>query len=342
MGAFPKKHSVNKFRVIHDLSWPPGRSVNDFITDDCSVHYIQMDDIVRLVKEQGQNALMSKLDLEDAYKHILVRQTDQELLGSIWTHIDANGNHIKKYYIDRVLPFGLKSAPRLFNMFADVLQCIMEQKGASSVAHYLDDYFTCGPRGGLVCKRNLDIMLHVCSLIGFSVQPSKVVEPTTKLEYLGIVVDSEDMQLKTSDERIEQMLVELDEWSHRKVCTKRQMLSLIGKLIFMARVVKPGRTFVGRLIESSKHAKFLHHHIRLSGQVQRDIRWWIVFLKRWNGVSMFHNEIWETNVDLHLRSDASDIGYGAYFERAWLAQPFTAFHPIYTLIVVLCSRPPPT
>ena len=44
----------------------------------------------------------------------------------------------------------------------------------------------------------------------------------------------------------------------------------------MARVVKPGRTFVGRLIESSKHAKFLHHHIRLSGQVQRDIRWWIV------------------------------------------------------------------
>ena len=34
MGAFPKKHSVNKYRVIHDLSWPPGRSVNDFITDD--------------------------------------------------------------------------------------------------------------------------------------------------------------------------------------------------------------------------------------------------------------------------------------------------------------------
>jgi hypothetical protein len=39
MGAFEKKHSTGKYRIIHDLSWPPGNSVNENITIDCSVHY---------------------------------------------------------------------------------------------------------------------------------------------------------------------------------------------------------------------------------------------------------------------------------------------------------------
>ena len=45
MGAFLKKRSKNKYRVIHDLSWPPGESINSGITDDCSVQYISIDTV---------------------------------------------------------------------------------------------------------------------------------------------------------------------------------------------------------------------------------------------------------------------------------------------------------
>ena len=72
MGAFPKKRFVNKYRVIHDLSWPPGHSVNDFITEDCSLEYINMDTIAKLVKQSGTGSLLAKLDLEDAYKHMFI------------------------------------------------------------------------------------------------------------------------------------------------------------------------------------------------------------------------------------------------------------------------------
>ena len=41
MGAFKRKH-----RVIHDLSWPPGHSINDFISeDDSRVDYISANQV---------------------------------------------------------------------------------------------------------------------------------------------------------------------------------------------------------------------------------------------------------------------------------------------------------
>ena len=49
MGAFLKKRSNNKYRVIHDLSWPPGQSVNDGISIDCSMNYINIDTKAQLV-----------------------------------------------------------------------------------------------------------------------------------------------------------------------------------------------------------------------------------------------------------------------------------------------------
>ena len=63
MGVFLKKRSPRKIRVIHDLSWPPGESVNDHIFEDCSVHYITMDKIASLVKHCGSGCFMAKLDL---------------------------------------------------------------------------------------------------------------------------------------------------------------------------------------------------------------------------------------------------------------------------------------
>ena len=60
MGAFTKKHST-KVRVIHDLSWPPGRSVNDYIDSNwCTLQYISVQDAVKYVKQYGPGTLMSK------------------------------------------------------------------------------------------------------------------------------------------------------------------------------------------------------------------------------------------------------------------------------------------
>ena len=164
-----KRRSLGKYRVIHDLSWPPGSSINEFISkSDHSMQYISIDNLVQKVVAKGHKCLMAKLDIEDAFKHIIVRPEDVELLGTTWTRQLADGGQIKEYYLDLLLPFLMRSSPKLFNDYG--LEFIMKASGSSEVLHYLDDYFTCGQAGTKECRENLDIMNSVYSLPRWNLQ----------------------------------------------------------------------------------------------------------------------------------------------------------------------------
>ena len=46
-GVIPKSHQINSWRLILDLSFPKGKSVNDGIPKDlCSLHYITVDNAI--------------------------------------------------------------------------------------------------------------------------------------------------------------------------------------------------------------------------------------------------------------------------------------------------------
>ena len=78
---------------------------------------------------------MAKVDLKSAFRIIPVRKQDWELLGIHWRN---------QYYVDTCLPFGLRSAPYLFNQFADALEWILRNNYSLQwVIHYLDDYDVC-------------------------------------------------------------------------------------------------------------------------------------------------------------------------------------------------------
>ena len=64
------------------------------------------------------------------------------------------------------------------------------------------------------------------------------------------------------------------------------MLSLVGQLQHAASVVKPGRTFLRRMIDLSKVVSQLHFTIRLNNAFRADLEWWHLFISRWNGTSL--------------------------------------------------------
>ena len=200
MGAF-ERSTVGKYRVIYDLSWPPHYSINEHIDIDCSVQYVTIDSAINLVKKYGKGTLMAKLDLEDAFKFILVHKDDWELLGTTWERQNNDGTHTKEYYVDVVLPFGSKSSPTLFNNFACALEYIMYNHNVSDVIHYMDDYFTVGPVNTAICENYLENMIKVCQEAGFSIQPTKLVSPTSTLEFLGIEIDSVSMTTRITQKR---------------------------------------------------------------------------------------------------------------------------------------------
>ena len=89
---------------------------------------------------------------------IPVWKLDWELLGMQWNSM---------FYVDTCLPFGLRSAPFLFNEFADTLEWILKNNyNLKWVLHYLDDYVLAGPPGLASCEDDLRCFLQVCENLG--------------------------------------------------------------------------------------------------------------------------------------------------------------------------------
>ena len=69
--------------------------------------------------------------------------------------------------MDAALPFGLRSAPKIFNVVADVLEWIMVEQGSCQVLHYLDDFLFVGEPQLSDCADTMQTAQEVCwSLAG--------------------------------------------------------------------------------------------------------------------------------------------------------------------------------
>ena len=135
--VIPKGHTPGKWCLIVDLSSPAESSVNNDIDKAwCSLSYISIDDVARIIAKIGKGALMGKMDIKSAYCIVPVHPDDQLLLGVKW-----QGG----VYVDTRLLFGLRSAPLIFTAIADALEWIVKQQGVGILLHYLDDFITIGP-----------------------------------------------------------------------------------------------------------------------------------------------------------------------------------------------------
>ena len=220
--------------------------------------------------------------------------------------------------MDTCLPFGLRSAPALFNHYAEALDWIMANNYGAQLLHYLDDFLLVGPPGKDTCQEAMSRMLTVCDQLGIPVASEKLEGPTTALTFLGIVLDTSAQQLRLPPDKLEELTGLIRSWLSRHKATKRELLSLIGKLSFAAKVVPAGRLFLRRLLDLSTTVRKLHHHISLNAEARADIRWWDSFLPSWNGVAMFLDPEWTAADSLQLYTDASgSLGFGAYFNGAW-------------------------
>lgn len=311
VGVVAKK--TGGWRMIMHLSAPTSRSINDGIDkEDFTLRYATIDDAVRLIHGLGSKAELAKIDIKSAFRTIPIRYEDRELLGIHWRG---------KFYIDCCLPFGLRSAPFIFNQYAEALEWILRNNYfITNIIHYLDDFLLVGRPESEDCAQALHLMLHVCRLLGFPIAENKVEGPTPLITFLGILIDTVKMELRLPSDKLEALLLLLQQWQHKKKVTKRELLSLIGKLSFAAKVIPAGRIFLRRLIDLSTSVKKLHHRISVTASARADIKWWQDFLPGWNGVSLMLQADWESAADLQLHTDASGtLGFGAYFKGAWIS-----------------------
>ena len=80
----------------------------------------------------GRDCIIIKKDIKDAFRNIPVSTINQWLLGFYWQG---------QYYKELCLPFGLQTAPFLFNMFAKAFHWILQSYLLiPHLQHFLDDF----------------------------------------------------------------------------------------------------------------------------------------------------------------------------------------------------------
>jgi hypothetical protein len=87
---------------------------------------------------------MIKWDLKATFRHIPINPCDYWLLLFEWN---------RQFFADMFLPFGLRTAPRIFNLFAEALHWVFETLYEWNVTHYLNDFlFVFSPGTDIVAR----------------------------------------------------------------------------------------------------------------------------------------------------------------------------------------------
>lgn len=115
--------------------------------------------------------------------------------------------------------------------------------------------------------------------------PDKLEGPTICLVFLGILlIDTICMKTSlTCWETSEELLADLQSWPYSKICLKRVLLFLTGKLNLTCCIISAGCIFLCHLIDLSMTARMPHCHITLMNvEVCWDIAWLLKLLSTWN------------------------------------------------------------
>ena len=312
-----EKKSKDDYRLIFDLSYPRNKSVNDGIDHDlCTVQYTNFDKAIEMVHDLGQGSFLTKIDIQSAFRLLPIHPKDFRLLGM---------SHLDKYYVDKTLPFGCSISCAHFERFSTFLEfCIRNHTDSEFWIHYLDDFLAGNEQldtAKCIKRKALDLFKY----FGVPYAPEKNEGPTTKLTFLGIEIDTIAMVVRLPTDKVKNLLDTIESFitKYQQKVTLKQMQSLIGKLNFACRAIRPGRPFCRRFINTTIGLSNPNHHIRISSSVLHDLLVWKEFLTSHNGVSVMLPNSWEDNETLQFYTDsAGSLGWAIIFGKKWVAAPW--------------------
>ena len=312
LGAIPKRDG--SYRPITDCKRPEGISINNHMEDTYQpFNYITIDHVAANVTP---GCYMATVDISAAYRSVSIRQDQWTYQGIRWP-IDEELVSLW----DVRLSFGLRCAPYIYTEISNFVANTMERLGYSCVANYLDDFLVFG-RSFEECQDAQTALVTLLGDLGFIVSWKKCASPSTRVRYLGIIIDSVEMCLSLPDDKLLKLHSELEFFKERVRATCKQLQRLCGIIAHCSKVIRGGRTFSRRIIDLLAGLQEGNPRIRLSSEFKMDLEWWIQFAKVFNGKEYI---IFPNRGDGPMfATDASLKGYGISTKYDWQAGYFNS------------------
>lgn len=292
-------------RVIVDCSHGGPSSVNNgipqdtFLNEPYKLMYPRHEEFISLLVRHGFGCAMWKLDLSRAFRQLVLDPHDLHLQGYEW-----KGD----IYIDNRLIFGIRSSPQACQRTTNAVSYMLWKHGVH-VVNYVDDFG--GVSDSVSADQDYDFAVKLFKDLGLELSAEKCFPPSTIVTFLGKEYDSKQMTVRIPETKIQETKDILQSYAHKRSCTKRQLQQIIGKLAFISECVRSGRLFISRMLEVLRKYRYNHFRIRLTEEFRKDIKWWLLFLDTYNGISIIPEIDW-SSPDAIISTDSCLQGIGGF------------------------------
>ena len=197
LGAIPKPNS-SEVRLIHDAFRPYTKSLNSYakLVQDAT-HYVSLDQVV--VAKLQPKGWLAKVDLLHAYRCVPISPSNYCVTGLKW-----------KFTL-----WCAEEARNFFQRITESVTCKLHRRGYKSVFVYLDDFIIVTDTEKR-CWEAYQCLLGVLMRLGFTVNRNKVVEPSQKIIFLGVSIDSLSRKISIPQDKLIEIKDELKCWRLRK------------------------------------------------------------------------------------------------------------------------------
>ena len=187
----------------------------------------------------------------------------------------------------------------------------MSRRGYSGVFGYLDDFLLLGETRE-ECETKLLELIRLLRYLGFAIAWEKVVSPTNVVTYLGIELDSIEMEFRLPHRKLVNLVELVSKFKDMSHASKKELQVLAGHLSHASTVVRGGRTFSRRLLNLIKYLPDSPSQVLLPTWFKRDLLWWYNLVGLFNGSAKVVKSL--ATIEGVPATDSSLSGFGESLE----------------------------
>lgn len=265
-------------------------------------NHFKMETLRSILKSLKKGDWAVTLDLKDAYFHIPVHQNYRQFL---------RFSVLGRKFQYRAMPFGLRSAPRIFTKVMSVVGAFL-RKQLIHIFMYLDDWMLKNQNKNLLTKQ-LHYTQDLLGKLGLMINKDKsCLTPTQTLEYLGAIIQLKEGLVYPSEDRFKDINHMISAILHLQTVEARVMLRLLGlmasciDLVPWARLhMRPIQLYLLAWWTPAKQT--LDYKIPLFSPLKQHLYWWMDRENFFKGVLLE-----QESAQVTLITDASQSGWGAH------------------------------
>ena len=231
IGAVPKPDGG--VRPIIDYSRPDKKSVNNYCSGiEETFTFKSVENVLALLQPQD---FMAVIDIKSAYRAVSIHPDNKKYMGLRWEIQN------KEVFIeDSRLCFGLSLGPMIFNSISNFVYSILTDIYNLQAVNYLDDFLVLGHTKE-EAQLAQNIVIKTLRYLGFYISWAKVTPPSKICRYLGLDIDSIEMELRLPKDKLEKLIVSVNNFKDKSSISKQELESLGGLLSHCSHVVDGGR-----------------------------------------------------------------------------------------------------